>query len=146
MTFTRSTSWLSIVALCVASAACAPKDGGERAQETSASVAAAAPPAPQPTAARAPAVAITVGDGDLAANPIGVPACDAYVAAINACYVPKLPPEARDEVLAPMKQLRFAWKERADGATEAVKKALAAECDAALVAEKTRLEAARCMP
>jgi hypothetical protein len=139
-------AWASVVALCVASAGCAPKDGGEHAQETSASVAAATPPAPRPPAARAPAVAITVGDSDLAASSIGVPACDAYVTAINACYVPKLPPEARDEVLAPMKQLRFAWKQRADGATEDVKKALAADCGAALLVEKTRLEAAHCMP
>lgn len=139
-----STTWISIVALCLASAACDPKDGGGRAQATSASAAPAAT-AP-PAAARSPEVAITVGDSDLAANPIGVPACDAYVAAINACYVPKLPSEARDEVLAPMKQLRFAWKERADGGTTEVKKALAAECNARLAAEKDRLTAVGCLP
>ena len=144
MTFSPSTTWITILALCLASAACDPKDGGSPAQATSAS-AAAATAAPL-AAARSPGVAITVGDSDLAANPIGVPACDAYVAAINACYVPKLPPEARDEVLAPMKQLRFAWKERAGGGAADVKKALAAECNARLAAEKDRLAAVGCLP
>jgi hypothetical protein len=100
-----------------------------------------APPTPPP-----PPTAISVGDAALAADRIGVVACDAYVAAINACVVPRLPPQARDEILAPMKQLRFAWKQRAGVATAAQKTALAAECAAKLAGEASALEAAGCRP
>jgi hypothetical protein len=94
------------------------------------------PPGPQP-APRAAA------DTDIARDVIGIPACDAYVRAMNECYLPRLAAADRDELLAPMKQLRLGWKAAAAG-TEDDRAAAAAACTEQLDEHAAALAEHRC--
>lgn len=73
---------------------------------------------------------------------IGIPECDAFVHAMNGCYLPKVAPEGRIEILAAMKQDRFAWKEASQRNRDEVQKS----CVRALQERTTILKQAGCLP
>jgi hypothetical protein len=79
------------------------------------------------------------GDSDIAQDAIGVADCDAYIRAMNECYLPKLAPEVRDPILAPMKQERLAWKTSTDQV------AIAAECRRVLDERRAVLTQSGCL-
>ena len=86
---------------------------------------------------------VLAADPDLARDRIGIPACDAYFRAMNECYLPQLATGDRDEILAPMKQLRLGWKTAADGTNDA-RAAAAAECSEQLDEHAAALAEHKC--
>jgi hypothetical protein len=137
---------LVVVAL-LAGAAC--KERGPAALD-------AAAPAPAPSADARPSMAQAGGpdaaaarrDGGAAAvttppagKSVGVPACDEYLAKMEAC-IARLSPESAEPVAAAMADSRKAWQETAT--TEEGRAALVAACAAALDAAKTAATAMGC--
>jgi len=80
-----------------------------------------APPATSPATAATPATAVAVS-GDK----IGVPECDDFIAAYDACVTGKVPEMARAQYKASIEQWRTPWKQLA--ANPNTKATLAAAC------------------
>ena len=76
-----------------------------------------APSAPAPAASTAPAAT---------AEKIGVPECDDFIAAYDACVSSKVPEVARAQYKASIEQWRTSWKKLADN--PATKASLAQAC------------------
>jgi hypothetical protein len=91
------------------------------------------PVAPAP-ATTAPAVAPAPAPTAVAVEPIGVPACDAYAAAMKSCSE-KAPAESRAAMDSAAKAQVDTW--RSGAATPEAKTTLETGCKAALAAAKT---------
>jgi len=97
-------------------------------------------PAAMPSV-RADTLAKAPADPTLENEKTGIAACDAYIRAMNGCYLPKVSPELRDEILAAMKQERFAWKEAGGGDPDGVAK----KCAQAMRDRSSLLKQAGCL-
>ena len=71
----------------------------------------------------------------------GIAECDTFVHAMNSCYLPKVSPRERDQILGAMKQERFAWKEAS--ASDSV--GTRAKCAKALQDRSSVLKQAGCL-
>jgi hypothetical protein len=73
---------------------------------------------------------------------IGVPECDAYIAAYNACVSGKVPEVARAQYKTALDQLRTSWKKLADNPQ--TKPSLAAACNQATEQARTTMKMYNC--
>ena len=76
------------------------------------------------------------------ANKIGVPECDEYIAAYDACVSGKVPEVARAQYKAAFEQLRTSWKKLADNPQ--TKPSLAAACKQATEQARTAMKTYNC--
>ncbi len=82
------------------------------------------------------------GFSAMAADEIGIPACDAYLKNYDACISAKMPKEAQEQSKASMKQMHDAWKGMAGNAN--TKPALQQACEQATAAAKQSMGAMGC--
>ena len=76
------------------------------------------------------------------ADKIGVPECDAYIAAYDACVSGKVPEVARAQYKTALDQLRTSWKKLADNPQ--TKPSLAAACKQATEQARTAMKTYNC--
>ena len=76
------------------------------------------------------------------ADKIGVPECDEYIAAYDACVSGKVPEVARPQYKAAFDQLRTSWKKLADNPQ--TKPSLAAACKQATEQARTAMKTYNC--
>jgi hypothetical protein len=89
-----------------------------------------------PAAATAPATPVA------AAEKIGVPECDNFIAAYDACVSSKVPEAARAQYKSSIEQWRSSWKTLANN--PATKASLAAACKQSAEQAKTSLASYNC--
>jgi hypothetical protein len=99
----------------------------------------AAPPA-SPKAS--PAATTTTTASSTAGDKIGVPECDAYIAAYEACVRDKVPATGRAGLESSLATARKAWHDAA--ANPQTKAGLPAACKAATDAAKTSMKSFNC--
>jgi hypothetical protein len=110
-------------------AACArPDESTNRAATTSTPVASSATPAAPATTA--------------AGDKIGVPECDDFIAAYDACVTSKVPEVARAQYKASIEQWRTGWKRLADNPQ--TKPTLAAACKQTVEQAKASMKSFNC--
>lgn len=121
--------------ICVASlivfASCAKTENGN---SNTASTNANAPAATTAPATTAPATA--------AADKIGVPECDDFIAAYDACVSSKVPEQVRAQYKASIEQWRSSWKKLADNPS--TKGTLAAACKQSAESARTSMKTYNC--
>jgi len=100
---------------------------------TNRSEAPSAPSAPAPAASTAPAAT---------AEKIGVPECDDFIAAYDACVSSKVPEVARAQYKASIEQWRSSWKKLADN--PATKASLAQACKQSAEQARTSMKSYNC--
>jgi len=76
------------------------------------------------------------------ANKIGVPECDEYIAAYDACVSGKVPEVARAQYKTALDQMRTSWKKLADNPQ--TKPSLAAACKQATEQARTAMKSYNC--
>lgn len=76
------------------------------------------------------------------ANKIGVPECDEYIAAYDACVSGKVPELARAQYKTALDQMRTSWKKLADNPQ--TKPSLAAACKQATEQARTAMKSYNC--
>jgi len=76
------------------------------------------------------------------ANKIGVPECDEYIAAYDACVSGKVPEVARAQYKTALDQLRTSWKKLADNPQ--TKPSLAVACKQATEQARTAMKTYNC--
>jgi len=76
------------------------------------------------------------------ANKIGVPECDEYIAAYDACVSGKVPELARAQYKTALDQMRTSWKKLADNPQ--TKPSLAAACKQATEQARTAMKTYNC--
>jgi hypothetical protein len=93
------------------------------------------------TAARTASPAATTAT-TASADKIGVPECDEYIAAYDACVSGKVPEVARAQYKTALDQLRTSWKKLA--ANPQTKPSLAAACKQATEQARTAMKTYNC--